>query len=105
MIQGAGAAGEIVGAARMVPKLNPPSLELVDDDAARGLIRIARGNAVLDASRWVLYEADLTPQVLREIAEVLEEREREERDFKLVAALRNEPEGVTLDEMRKKYGL
>jgi hypothetical protein len=31
--------------------------------------------------------------------------EREERDFKLVAALRNEPEGATLDEMRKKYGL
>ena len=91
----------------MVPKLNPPSLELVDADAARGLISIARGTAVLDAGQWLLalYEVDVTPQVLREIAEVLEEREREERDFKLVGELRNEPEGATLDEMRKKYGL
>jgi hypothetical protein len=40
-----------------------------------------------------------------ELRKFSKEREREERDFKLVAALRNEPEGATLDEMRKKYGL
>jgi hypothetical protein len=91
----------------MVRKLKPPSVELVDIEAASPLISIARGIAVLDAGQWLLalYEIDLTPQILREIAEVLEEREREERDFKLVAELRNEPEGATLDEMRKRYGL
>jgi hypothetical protein len=91
----------------MVPKLNPPSVELVDAEAAGGLISIAFGTAVLDTGQWLLalYEIGLTPQVLREIAQVLEEQEREQRDFKLVAALRCEPEGATLDEMRKKYRL
>jgi hypothetical protein len=89
----------------MVPKLNPLSVELVDTEAAGGLISIACGTAVLDAGQWLLslYEVDLTPQVLREIAGVLEEREREQRDFKLVAEFRSRPEGITLDEMRKKY--
>jgi hypothetical protein len=53
----------------MVPKLNPPSVKLVDAEAG-GLISIAQGIAALDAGQWLLtlYEIDLTPQILREIA-------------------------------------
>jgi hypothetical protein len=68
-IEAAGCAGDNVGAREMVPKLNPPSVKLVDAEAD-GLISIAQGIAALDAGQWLLtlYEIDLTPRILREIA-------------------------------------
>lgn len=41
------------------------------------------------------------PQELKEFAQALEEQ----LDFRLAAERRNEPEGASLEEMRKKYGL
>lgn len=45
------------------------------------------------------------PPALKEFAEGLREAIEEELDFKIAAERRNEPEGATLEEMRRKYGL